>query len=234
MLKFLKYEFKRNWKFNILLLFSFIILTITIKILYYTEDHKYTLAKSIAILCLLGASFSVFFYYIKNFSKDLYSDTGYFTFSLPISGYTYFWGKIIFYLTYSVILFPLSFISFSIISERDIMNIISSINFNDHNLILTAISSILFTIFFNVSVYLSITITHYISKSKNIYFLWIFILVFIMVSGSYLQLKINSLFDPISFINNTVLYTNISILLIYIIISGTLGGYLIDKKLELQ
>ncbi|CAM3163596.1 hypothetical protein [Streptobacillus ratti] len=230
MLKFLKYEFKRNWRFNSIILFSFITLTIVSKILYYTNSNEYSLPKMITRLCISAAYFSTLFYYIKNFSKDLYSDTGYFTFSLPISGYTYFLGKIIIYFIFSIILSPLYFISilwiegFSFRLSTEILT-----HFINKNILLTSVSSLLFIIFSIITIYLSITIIHYFFKSKNMFLLWIFVFVFIMVAVVYFR------FEMI-FSNNHVIDTLILDILIqsfFIISFIALGGYLIDKKLEL-
>ncbi|WP_064612275.1 hypothetical protein [Streptobacillus moniliformis] len=230
MLKFLKYEFKRNWRFNSIILFSFIVLTIVSKILYYIDSSAYSLPKMITRLCISAAYFSTLFYYIKNFSKDLYSDTGYFTFSLPISGYTYFWGKIIIYFVFIVLLSPLYFFSLFWIEGLPIeFPVALLIEHIDTNVVLTGISSLLFIVFSIITIYLSITITHYLFKSKNMYFLWIFIFVIIMVVVTYF--RFNIIFENNSVIS--ALITDIVIQSFCVILFIKLGGYLLDQKLEL-
>ncbi|NYV28258.1 hypothetical protein HP397_05490 [Streptobacillus felis] len=239
MLKFLKYEFKRNWRFNILVSITLLILVIISNLLYNTPENDYIFFKILTALSTSVTSFSIMYYYIKNFSKDLYSDTGYLTFSLPISGYTYFWGKVIFYLLFSIALLPMTILTAIMQGQfDDIILLIKKFPslFTNERLLLGIILLILIIVYVTVILYTSITLIHYLSKSKNTYFLWVLIFVSIMVLSFYALFKINILIYPFNDAEPSisVLLLNVFILSFYNLVFGTLAGYLIDKKLELQ
>ncbi|WP_156299251.1 hypothetical protein [Streptobacillus canis] len=239
MLKFLKYEFKRNWRFNVLTLATITVLVIISNILFKTPEGDYIFLKVLVSLSTSVTSFAILYYYIKNFSKDLYSDTGYFTFSLPISGYTYFWGKVIFYLLFTIALSPITIITALMQGQyKDLIKLIKQFPsfITNERIILGVILAILVAIYVTVVLYTSITIIHYISKSKNTYFFWVLIFVLIMVFSFYALFKINISLYPVNDVESatSILILNVFILLFYNLGLGSLAGYLLDKKLELQ
>lgn len=239
MLKFLKYEFKKTYKFNLMILIATIIFNL---LKNFTENLSHLNNTMIDLIKYISAStinvipFIILIYYINNFKKELYSGSGYLTFSLPLKGRVILFSKILIQLligfVYGII---------NIILNFNVVKIFILLIDNTHfEIFLLAINIFLLNIFIIITIYLCITVNHYFFKSKNKYFLWLFLFVFIIVSLIYFYIYFGVFFISAieqytlkQDIMKVILSTNILLACLINFIFFNITAKILDNHLEL-
>lgn len=225
MLQYFKYEFLNHIKTNIYLFLGIILCNSIISYQIPIKLGYFKLNSLVVLTCislhglLLHANF-------KSIIDDLYTSKGYFTFSLPVSGYNILLSKIaneiinivIFVIIDIIFLLDFkAFINFYIL-DLYILKIIPSI-----------IILLLFILLLVIVPFISVILTHKITKSKKIISMSILPTLFIV----YMIVVVISIIS--NNINSTLAHniTTITMLLIFNIFLFLFGGYELDKNLEI-
>lgn len=242
MFKFLKYEFKRNYKFNIILLISLLVINVLEFLtsnISFDNDFITFLNKSL-VFAINFIPLIVLIKYISNYQKELYEDTGYLTFSLPIKGSKIIFSKIILLFGMGLIISTINLLFAIRLKVIVFKNF--DINFSNFTIINFIIFGILFSVFFILSIYFSITITHKFFKSKNKLFIWIFIFFLIMFLFFYFifyaSISMISILEVYNIdYNQTALISSITFNLILLVLNFVLSyitSDILDNHLELN
>ncbi|MED4841426.1 hypothetical protein P9695_14190 [Weizmannia sp. CD-2023] len=89
MLKYVKYEIRGTYKF-ILGILALVFILLTSMYAYSNKEgslfHSAQIFMSIGVMLLFGAALIAFLYIVGSFRKELYEDSGYLTFTLPLTG----------------------------------------------------------------------------------------------------------------------------------------------------
>ena len=186
--KLMKYEIRGSYKYILGVLTAILIASLVIQYNIYKATNNFN--NSIenvgirafvfvtSLFVIIGVFFSLFFYIVTLFKKELYEDRGYLTFTLPLTGRQILGAKIlvgvIWYalLDIAIVLFnfliALGFFGTHIIKiARDILSynyahkLISIVTFS-------AIESLKSTLLFLVLVYLSVTLSKVSFKNRKI------------------------------------------------------------------
>lgn len=204
MFKFIKYEVKGTYKY-ILGTLALVLILITGFYNYAAHADKSSAPGAIFVfmltLTLFGTALTTFLYIVGSFRKELYEDTGYLTFTLPLTGKAIVGAK----LTVALFWF---FLLGAVIAGYNLL-MISRLNAAAHSLteILTVLAEVLsfkqvlFMLFtavlkglnFLLLIYFSITLSRVTFRNKKIGGLWF--ILFLILSGlmSYGETKIASL-----------------------------------------
>ncbi|WP_018664186.1 ABC-2 transporter permease [Heyndrickxia acidiproducens] len=98
MFKYMKYELKGTYKF-ILGVLALVFVLLTGMYAYSTRAdslfHSVDLFMPIGVILLFGAALTAFLYIVGSFRKELYEDSGYLTFTLPLTGNQILGSKLI-------------------------------------------------------------------------------------------------------------------------------------------
>lgn len=89
MLKYVKYEIRGTYKF-ILGILALVFILLTVMYAYSNKEgslfHSAQIFMPIGVMLLFGAALIAFLYIVGSFRKELYEDSGYLTFTLPLTG----------------------------------------------------------------------------------------------------------------------------------------------------
>lgn len=98
MLKYVKYEIRGTYKF-ILGILALVFILLTSMYAYSNKEgslfHSAQIFMSIGVMLLFGAALIAFLYIVGSFRKELYEDSGYLTFTLPLTGNQILGSKLI-------------------------------------------------------------------------------------------------------------------------------------------
>ena len=98
MLKYVKYEIRGTYKF-ILGILALVFILLTAMYAYANKEgslfHSAQIFMSIGVMLLFGAALIAFLYIVGSFRKELYEDSGYLTFTLPLTGNQILGSKLI-------------------------------------------------------------------------------------------------------------------------------------------
>ncbi|NMH83380.1 hypothetical protein HH307_03605, partial [Bacillus coagulans] len=98
MLKYMKYEIRGTYKFILGILALVFILLAGMYASSNQEGslfHSVQIFMSIGVMLLFGAALIAFLYIVGSFRKELYEDSGYLTFTLPLTGNQILGSKLI-------------------------------------------------------------------------------------------------------------------------------------------
>lgn len=193
--KLIKYELKGIYK-EIVILIGIIIIG---NLLILTRYNVWPYQALITFSCLLcfGATIAVFIWNISIFSRDLYGDTGYLVFSLPIKGYKIVAAKLITsFIQLAVInIVAFIFIYINLMSAQGTAQAISYFkdNINPGIVILSLAGGIFEYIYMLVMIYFSISVSKVAIKQRKLGVIGTFV-VFIVVSlitGKFTDILVN-------------------------------------------
>ncbi|MEC2223963.1 MULTISPECIES: hypothetical protein [Heyndrickxia] len=98
MLKYVKYEIRGTYKF-ILGIMALVFILLTAMYAYSNKEgslfHSVQIFMPIGVMLLFGAALIAFLYIVGSFRKELYEDSGYLTFTLPLTGNQILGSKLI-------------------------------------------------------------------------------------------------------------------------------------------
>jgi hypothetical protein len=98
MLKYVKYEIRGTYKF-ILGILALVFILLTAMYAYANKEgslfHSVQIFMSIGVMLLFGAALIAFLYIVGSFRKELYENSGYLTFTLPLTGNQILGSKLI-------------------------------------------------------------------------------------------------------------------------------------------
>lgn len=98
MLKYVKYEIRGTYKF-ILGILALVFILLTVMYAYSNKEgslfHSAQIFMPIGVMLLFGAALIAFLYIVGSFRKELYEDSGYLTFTLPLTGNQILGSKLI-------------------------------------------------------------------------------------------------------------------------------------------
>ncbi|HEY8363246.1 MAG TPA: hypothetical protein VIK77_10235 [Tissierellaceae bacterium] len=230
--KLMKYEIRGSYKYILGVLTAILIASLVIQYNIYKATNNFN--NSIenvgirafvfvtSLFVIIGVFFSLFFYIVSLFKKELYEDRGYLTFTLPLTGRQILGAKIlvgvIWYalLDIAIVLFnfliALGFFGTHIIKiARDILSynyahkLISIVTFS-------AIESLKSTLLFLVLVYLSVTLSKVSFKNRKIGGLWFVIFLILCGLVGFLSNKIGDVLPYyLNLTNFEIYHRNINI-----------------------
>lgn len=225
MFKYFKYELFNNLRTNIYIFLGILLCNIIISSKISLEIFYFQLNSLVVLTCISLHGLLLHVNY-KSIIDDLYTSKGYFTFSLPVSGYTIFFTKIAIEVVY--------IIAFTILDMIFLVDFKYFIKFYIHNLyilrILPSIIIIILFLFLLIIVpFISTILTHKISKSKKLISVSILPTLFII----YMAVIVISVVS--NNLQSTLAHniTTITTLLIFNILLLLFGGYELDKNLEI-
>lgn len=187
--RLLKYELKGSYKVIgiILAILIIVALGLNFKIGEWTE----TRIMGITSFAAFGALLSAFIYLIELFRKELYEDTGYLTFTLPITGNSIVGAKLLSSLIWIFVVGTIGGLLGLLNAKRAFGPYVrfGSI-FANQSFIMAAISGVVSVITVLLLIYFSITISRMTIRNKKVGGLWFIIFILLNVAIAYLQIKL--------------------------------------------
>lgn len=181
--KLIKYELKGIYK-EIVILIGIIVIG---NLLILTRHNVWPdqVIATFSLLLWFGTSIAVFIWNIAIFGRDLYGDTGYLLFSLPVKGYKIVAAKLITsFIQLAVInIVAIIFIYINVMSAQGAPQAISFLkeNINPGFIALSLVGSIFEYIYILIMVYFSISISKVAIKNRKLGAFGTFV-VFIVIS----------------------------------------------------
>ncbi|WP_416828895.1 hypothetical protein [Ectobacillus polymachus] len=191
MFKYMKYEIKGTYKFILGLLALVLILFTGIYAYISKADRVFTLGSlfiGLSIMIIFGAALVVFLYIVGSFRKELYEDSGYLTFTLPLTGNQIVGSKLIvallWFLILGMVIAIYNFIMVMIFIPVE-MNIVKLFSMIQGVSIKEIIFVVLTPVFSGVSIliliYFSMSLSKVTFRNKKIGGLWF--ILFLLLGG---------------------------------------------------
>ena len=255
--KLIKYELKGIYKEIVILIGIIIIGNLLILTRYNVWPDQ--AVSTLSILLWFGATIAVFIWNISIFSRDLYGDTGYLVFTLPIKGHKIVAAKLITsFIQLAVInIVAFIFIYINLMSVQGTSQAISYFidNINPGIVALSLVGCIFEYLYMLVMIYFSISVSKVAIKKRKLGVIGTFA-VFIVVSlitGKFTDILVNifpqslkiNIFSAAGMLNinnsslssfSTVVPLNISVTVFIVLMSIIFFGatsYLIENKIDI-
>lgn len=191
MFKYMKYEIKGTYKFILGVLLLVFILTAGIYVYASRRAQGSSLGDlfvALSVMILFGTALVVFIYVLNSFRKELYEDSGYLTFTLPLTGNQIVGSKLIvallwlFSLGIGIAIYNIIMIAIFRPYGMDIAKLFSMM----HGIPIKAAIISIVTLVFNafsllILIYFSMSLSRVTFRNKKIGGLWF--ILFLVISG---------------------------------------------------
>lgn len=206
----------------------------------YNPGSFYTVkgVAALAVLILLTVYTLFFFYMSSIFSKDLYEDRGYLTFSLPVSSAQLAASKIIISLMWAVLIFVSAYavvVAFGFLSEpfKPVIDALRN-SLNSFGRTIAWVGACLCVCLSSIELmYLSVLASKNGLGSKKLKSFWLLIYIILQYLVSYSSIKIFKLVMPLRYDAITFVYYIIVFYLAVSIVTFGLITWLLDKEIEI-
>lgn len=199
MLKFMKYEIRGTYRFILgVLVLAFILIT---GIYYYVTKGNSAggnIFIGLSVLLLFGVALVTFLYIVGSFRKELYEDTGYLTFTLPLTGNQIVASKLIvallwfFLLGLMLALYNLLMLRFFVRIDFSIIAWLQTLRhfLTNRQAVALILGAVIFGISLLLLIYFSITLSRVTFRNKKIGNFWFIIFLVLSALLSYGQMKV--------------------------------------------
>lgn len=196
MFKYMKYEIRGTYKYILGVLALVLILTTALYVYFNritnTSGEVSALGgmfTGLSVLILFGTALATFLYIVGSFRKELYEDTGYLTFTLPLTGNQIVGSKLVVaFLWFTILGVAIGLYNIIMVLafapvEVNISELFSSLfqMFSLSDTLFLVLSSILSLVNMLVIIYFSMAISRVTFRNKRIGSLWF--IVFLVLSG---------------------------------------------------
>ena len=186
--RLLKYELKGNYKVIGIILVILIIVALGLN--FKIGEWAETTIMGITSFAVFGALLSAFIYLVELFRKELYEDTGYLTFTLPITGNSIVGAKLLSSLIWIFVVGTIGGLLGFLNAKRAFGPYVGFGSIFTKQSFIVAISGAVSVITVLLLIYFSITISRMTIRNKKVGGLWFIIFILLNVAIAYLQIKL--------------------------------------------
>lgn len=258
--RLLKYELKGSYKIIGIILVILIIVALGLN--FKIGEWAETTIMGVTSFAVFGALLSTFIYLVELFRKELYEDTGYLTFTLPITGNSIVGAKLLSSLIWIFVVGTVGGLLGLLNAKCAFGPYVKLGSIFTKQSFIVAISGVVSVITTLLLIYFSITISRMTIRNKKVGGLWFIIFILLNVAIAYLQIKlikwipyyidtnsweivkqgmnmvadINFSGTMLQFSINGDVYLNIASIIFNIVLTVGLflgTGYLLEKKVDL-
>jgi hypothetical protein len=187
--RLLKYELKGSYKVIGIILVILIIVALGLN--FKIGEWAETTIMGITSFAVFGALLSAFIYLVELFRKELYEDTGYLTFTLPITGNSIVGAKLLSSLIWIFVVGTIGGLLGLLNAKRAFGPYVrfGSI-FTNQSFIMAVISGVASVVTVLLLIYFSITISRMTIRNKKVGGLWFIIFILLNVVIAYFRIKL--------------------------------------------